>query len=316
MRIIFKVIPLTVLNQGFCNLIVLHYTWLFSVVVIHTKPYTRNKHRQIIHPIQTDYGSIFIYFESNLWTLNPDEITDWTLDFDLSEKLEFMGNITDSKSIKFKTSENYITGFVLQIKNSTLKEAEQKGSYKAKNLKNILTIKSGEPTEVNLKSLQSIPKLGSNSHVQGSFIVPTGGIRGAVNSINIDEPTIQSIINSQEPANLKYEIVSKAIFYYYNRDPIDCIKELFRVIEDKEDFPKFKKYKVLRNMFSHKLPYTKETIALFKVTFNPNPFECIKFELDNGLIILDLDSNKNKRLLGKMAGEFISEIKTLLKLNY
>ena len=151
--------------------------------------------------------------------LNPNEIADWTLDFDLSQKLEFIGNISDSESIKFKISEKYITGFVLKIKNSTLKEAERKGNYKAKNLKYILTIKSGQPMEVNLKSLQSIPKPGEVSHVQGTFKF-SWSIGGGVDNLNINEPNIQTIINSQAPDNLKYEFVSNAIFYYYNGDPI------------------------------------------------------------------------------------------------
>lgn len=247
--------------------------------------------------------------------MNPDEIADWTIDYDLSKKLEFIEDIVNSESINFKTSGNYITGFVLRIKNSTIKEAELKGGNKAKNLKNILTIKSGEPMEVNLKSLQSIPKPGEVSHVQGTFKISTS-ISGGVKNINLNEPNVQTIINSQAPDNLKYEIVSKGIFYYYNGDPIDCIKELFRVIEDRKDFRNFNKYKVIRDMYSHKLPYRKETTELFKVTFNPNPFECINFDPDNGFIILDPGSNKNTGLLYSMAKEFTTDVKILLKLAY
>ena len=42
--------------------------------------------------------------------MNPDEIADWTIDYDLSKKLEFIGDIVNSESINFKTSDNYITG--------------------------------------------------------------------------------------------------------------------------------------------------------------------------------------------------------------
>ena len=246
--------------------------------------------------------------------MNPDEIADWKIDYDLSEKLEFIGGINDSESIKFKTSGNCITGFVLRIKDSTIKDAEIKGGNKAKNLKNFLTIKSGQPMEVNLKSLQSIPKPGEDTHIQGTFTITTGGIGGAVKNIDISEPNIQTIINSQAPDNLKYEFVSKGIFYYYNGDPIDCIKELFRAVEDRKNFPNYDKYNVIRDIYSHKLPYRKKTTDLFKVTFNPNTFEG-KFDPDNGIIILDSTSNKKTRLLYKMAKEFRSDVKKLLKLD-
>lgn len=248
--------------------------------------------------------------------MNPDETADWTIDYDLSKKLEFIGDTVNSESINFKTSGNLITGFVLTIKNSTLNQAEQKGDNKAKNLKNILTIKSGEPLQVNLKSLQSDPKPGKLGHLQKTCPINTGGISGAVKNINISEPDIQTIINSEAPDDLKYEFASKGILHYYNGYPIDCIKELFRVIEGEKDFPNFKQYKVIRDMYSHKLPYWENTTKLFKIAFNPNPFDCIKFDPDNGFIILDPSSNQNTRLLNKMAKEFTFEVRKLLKLDY
>jgi hypothetical protein len=77
--------------------------------------------------------------------LDPNEIADWDLNFEISERLEFTGEITDSNTIKFKKSDKNIVGFNLIIKNSTIKDAEEKGKDKTKNLKNILTIKSGMP---------------------------------------------------------------------------------------------------------------------------------------------------------------------------
>jgi hypothetical protein len=98
-------------------------------------------------------------------------------------------------------------------------------------------------------------------------------------------------------------------------NPIDCIKESFRVIEDNKKFHNYCKYKILRDIFSHKLPYTRETVELFGKCFSPNPFECKKFEPENGWIIIDLDSNKNQRLLSKIAIELRSQIREYLRLS-
>jgi hypothetical protein len=245
--------------------------------------------------------------------LDPNEIADWNIDFDISERLEFTGKISDSNTIKFRKVDNYITGFTVTVKNSTMEDAERKGREKARNLKNILTIKSGIPLEEIFKSLESIPKPGQDKHIQGEFVLSTGGIKGGIDNLDLNDSNIQSIINSREPQNLKYEYFTKGIFYYYNSNPVDCIKESFRVIEDNKNFYDYYKYKVLRDIFSHKPPYIKETIELFDKCFSPNPFECKKFEPQNGWIIIDLDSNKNQRLLNKIAIELRSQIRKFFK---
>lgn len=77
--------------------------------------------------------------------------------------------------------------------------------------------------EVNLKSLQSIPKSGEASHVQGTFTF-RWSIGGGIDNLNINEPNIQTIIGSKEPENLKYEFVSKAIFYDYNETQLIVLR--------------------------------------------------------------------------------------------
>jgi hypothetical protein len=248
--------------------------------------------------------------------MDENEITDWILEFDLSEKIAFLDAVTDSAGIKFKTSGKYVTGFIFTLKNLTIKEAEKKGKNKAMNLKNILTIISGVPIEVYLKSLHSEPKPGKPGHVRGSFRVSLGGIEGGFNKLDANLSEIQSIINSQEPSNLKYEYASKGIFYYYNLNPIECIKELFKVIVDQKTFFNYNKYEVIRNIFSHSPPYKKETIDSFLKIFNPNDFEFKKFVPNNGWLIFDIDSNKNLRIFNSLASRFISDVRKYLKLEY
>lgn len=250
-----------------------------------------------------------------LFTLRDDEVRDWIIDFDLDEKIELIGKITESRSVKFKISANFITGFNLLVKNTKMKAAEHNGLEKAKNIKNILTIKSGMPLKINLRGIQSVPISGKMGFGFGNFMINLGGVKGGIAMLDINEANIQKVINSSGSQSLKYEIVSKAIFYYYHRYPIDCIKELFRLIEDDCNFPNYYKYKIIRNLFSHNLPYYEETIELFNLHFNPNPFDCNIFDPDKKVIILDLDSNKTMSIMYKLAGDFITDIKKNLKLN-
>jgi len=247
--------------------------------------------------------------------LDPNKKADWNVDFEISKRLEFIGNILDSNTIKFRKSDNCITGFNIIVKNTTMKDAEQKANDRAKNLKNILTIKSGMPIEIDLKSLESIPEPGQDKHIMGTFRIGLGGIDGGIHNLDLNDSNIQLIINSNGQNSLKYEYVSKGIFYYYNLNPIDCIKELFRVIENNKNFPDYDKYKVLRDMYSHDQPYEKKTVELFSKCFTPNSFEYKKFDPGNGWIIIDLDSNKNMRLLNKLALQLRSQVITLLKLS-
>jgi len=51
--------------------------------------------------------------------LDPNEKADWNVDFEISKRLEFIGNILDSNTIKFRKLDNYITGFNIIVKNTT-----------------------------------------------------------------------------------------------------------------------------------------------------------------------------------------------------
>ena len=241
-------------------------------------------------------------------------VADWRFDYNLSDKIPFLDEVIDYPTIIFKKTDKHIIGFYLIVKNSLQEDAENKAAKKAKNLKCILTIKSGMPIEVNLREYHSLPKEGQTGCVSASF-TSRYKIEGSFKNLDLNMPLIQTIINSTQTKSLKYKYATKGIFHYYNGNPIECIKELFKIVEKKNEKkekklpPDYKKYKVLRNMYSHKLPYLKKTRNLFLEVFNQESFDYMKYDPDGCWIIINLESNKNQRILNKLANDFIEWIR-------
>lgn len=236
------------------------------------------------------------------------EPADWMFDCNLSDKIPVLDEVIDSPTIVFKKTAKYVIGFLLIVRNSLLEDAQKKAANKAKNLKCILTIKSGMPIEVNIKGYHILPKEGQSGRVSASFTFRYR-IEGSFKKLDLNTPHIQSIINSTQTKSLKYELAAKAVFHYYNGNPVDCIKELFMIMENDELFPQYKKYKVLCNMFSHRPPYWKETTDLFLEIFNEDSFDYIRYDPENCWIDIDLESNKSQRFLNKLANDFIESIR-------
>jgi hypothetical protein len=241
------------------------------------------------------------------------EESDWEFDFDLSDRIAFFDKVVDRPNLLFKTSEKNITGFILTIKNSSLEEAERRRDKIAIILKYILTIKSGMPIDVNLKGYHSIPRADKSSHVTTLF-KNSYRILGGFKTLDLTSSEIQSIMNCSESQSLKYQYLTKAIFHYYNKNPVDSIKEIFRLVSENTTFPDYEKLKALRDIFSHKPPYWKETRDLFSKHFKEDSFDYKKFDPDNCWIIINLESSKNQKLLNKLASDSIEIVRKDLKL--
>ena len=242
----------------------------------------------------------------------------WVFTFNLSKPIKYLGKISDAPNIKLNTNDNnQITGFTITIKNLPYDKAEEKSNNKAKNLANIITIKSSMPVESNLASYHSIPKKN-----QLSKVVKTQRfgyqIDGAIQDLDLNENIIKLITDSTFPCNESYKYLSKAIFHYYNNNPIDCIKEGFRIIANDPDFScSFNEYKSIRDMNSHgQSPgqhYKQETIELFENTFPHNDFD-YKSDSSSGTITIDWKSDKNNKKLESIANKLVKELKTYFAL--
>lgn len=248
------------------------------------------------------------------------KLTDWIFRFIISEKIPLLNQIENSHNIEFEIEEiqngnnsKYLTGFNVRINNSPLDEAETRSRIIARNLKNILIIKSGIPIDVNLKNYTSMPKQGELQHIMTSLTL-RWKIEGGIKELDLKNPDIQSVLYLSEIDSLKYQYLSKGIFHYYNKNPAESIRELFRVIENNSKFPNYARYQVLRHLFSHEPPYHHNTISQFLKEFNNNDFDYNKFDPSNNIIIIDMESGKTKSLLNNIASNLISELRKELKI--
>jgi hypothetical protein len=233
--------------------------------------------------------------------MNSEDTSDWIFTFNLSMPVEYSGKINGAPNIEINTNNNNgITGFTITIKNLSYDKAEEKSKNKARNLANIITIKSSMPVEANLVSYHNISK---NNELSKVIMTSTHRykIDGAIKDLDLNESKIKRITNSTFPCNESYKYLSKAIFHYYNNNPIDCIKEGFRIISNKPDFScSFNEYKSIRDLNSHgQSPgqhYKQCTRELFENTFTHDDFD---YELDpsSGTIIIDWKSEKNLKSL-------------------
>lgn len=246
---------------------------------------------------------------------------DWIFTFNLSKPIEYLGTIIDAPNIKLNTNKNnQITGFTITRKDSFYEEAEEKSNNKAKNLANIITIRSGMPIEANLRSYHSIPKRN-----QLSKVVKTSrhifSIDGAIQNLDLNDTLIEKIVNSKPPHSEYYRHLSKSIFHYYNNNPIDCIKEGYLIIENNSNFTSSSKsqneYTALRNVLSHpRTPgsqYSQGTFDLFTKTFTHSDFDYTEDSV-NRKITIDVESNKNHEKLVSIAKKLIEELKSHLHL--
>ncbi|SRR6266540_4393799 len=147
------------------------------------------------------------------------DTADWVFDYNLSNKIEYLGKFTNTPAFEIKSSDNYITGFRITIRQSSLEDAEIKSNNKANNLKNYLIVESGMPTDINLIGYEQIKHDGLR-RVSGSLRL-LSSIKGAINDLNMNDENIFSIINQDGIKKLELDYFSKAIFHRYNNNLVD-----------------------------------------------------------------------------------------------
>ena len=248
------------------------------------------------------------------------EPVDGIFNYKFSKKVPLINQIQNSSNIVFTISEEevkekickFIEGFTIKIEESLIEPAEEQSRILARNLKNIITIKSTMPTEIYLQDYRSIPRGGTASI--GKSTRTSFSIEGSIQNLNLNDPNIQSIINSNEQDSLKYQFLSKGILHYYYDNNVDCIRELFKLIENNDSFPNYYKYQVLRHLFSHPPPYHKTTINLFASEFSTTSFEYNTYDVPNRTIIINIESQNSKKELERLTSNLISQLRKDLNL--
>lgn len=75
--------------------------------------------------------------------------------------------------------------------------------------------------------------------------------------------------------------------------------------------PDYEKCKVIRDIFSHRPHYQKDTMIRFLKYFNDKSFDYKRFDPDNGWIIIDMESSKSKQVLGQLIDDCIKSIRNI-----
>lgn len=241
-----------------------------------------------------------------------DDYGDWSFDFDLSKKIAVI-NLVNSENIQFKKSvdEKYVTGFTINVKNHVQNTAEIKAMNEASNLTKLLTIKSGIPLDANLVSHQGFRKNSKLIRIGRTFTFRYN-IEGGIQDVDITDKNTIRMIESKSSENLDLQDLYTATLLYYNRQPTECIKVLYKIIENKKRIRGYHRYECLRHMFTHKPPYRSKTIEMFIQEFGQYSFEYKKYDPANGLILFDMTSAKNIQIFSKLARELMTNVKGIV----
>lgn len=262
--------------------------------------------------------------------MTDSDVVERIFHYTLSQEIEFFNNIQNSFTITFETSEKtvkeklckFIVGFKISCNIKDEIKAKSQTNMIADNLKNLIIIKSGMPVTIFLKVQTNILKSGKQQ-VIGSFKLSHSMV-GGINKLNLNDRQIQKISNANMQKQLKYQYFAIGIIHYYYGYYIDCIRELFKLIETRKKFPKHERYKVIRDIFSHN-PYAHypSTIQNFQNQFNNVlEYKIIKKQpkkigrtVCNKKIIINHGLIKNEKVFAEIAKEFIQELRRKYKLN-
>lgn len=120
-----------------------------------------------------------------------------------------------------------------------------------------------------------------------------------------------SFITSETDKNLLY--LADSISHYYTGEPVISIREAFKIFENEKN-PQHNKFKALRNIFSHDMPFKKDTLNMFEQEFNKDDFDYIQYDIAKGILIIDLKSHKTLKKLNGLSLELRNYCKGKLKL--
>lgn len=124
----------------------------------------------------------------------------------LLEKV-YSHNLKDSSDIRFiRDSSGYLEGFYIKINNADSRvEAERIGEKKAKNLNNILTIKSGMTINARLSNFEGTNKNKADGEKPiAKNIRLTFSIKGGIEELDLNNSAISRLINEDTNPQLEY----------------------------------------------------------------------------------------------------------------
>jgi len=164
-----------------------------------------------------------------------EEPTDWKIHFTLSEKVDCEENIPTIKNFELETStgkeeQKSITGFHINVKNTTETIARETASKKAQIFTDILSVTSGTASSPRRDGQSKIHS--SGRHTVSKMITFMYNIRNNAD-LNISQSRLNEILENRDTEfSQKMRYVNRATDAIANRNPASAIKELILACDE------------------------------------------------------------------------------------
>jgi hypothetical protein len=247
---------------------------------------------------------------------NSNDILGYVISYTLSKKIT-CNKLPQIINIEYVTTDDdkFIIGFNIKFSKSSLKDCMEDARIIADRISCLIAYETLQPVDVNFSGHAGIPKPGKTARVSKSLTLKWN-IRGREPTISLTNPDVAGVLRLDEAEHHCLQLFRSAILHFNNGSKVEALKELFAIIEYDKDFPDHDKYYGLRQIFSHRprnhknnMSYEQGTIEKFKRHFGKEDFDYLKFEPENNVIIVDINSSKTQERLKKIVSDFINEIK-------
>ncbi len=234
--------------------------------------------------------------------------TDWKIHFTLSKEVDCETNLPEIKNFELETSigkaeQKSITGFHINVENTTENNAKEIASKKAQIFTDILSVTSGTASSPRRDGQSRINS--SGRHSVSKSITFMYNIRNNAD-LKISQNRLNELLeNNDVELSQKMRHVNRASDAIANRNPAAAIKELVLACNENPQGG-LSKYKSLRNALSHDPVFARD-IQNIGSDFGINYFE---FTSENRF---DYISNQNLEKLITEANSFLQQVREEVK---
>jgi hypothetical protein len=230
------------------------------------------------------------------------------------ESLPHYGNIEFVKS----DDGNYLLGVNVKFLGTDFDTALEDSRIIPDKIACVITSKTKQYVTVSFGGYSGIPKPGKTARLSKSatFLY---NIKGNEPLLDFQKQDL-NVLKLNDSQHSLLQRLSRAILHNNSGLPEESLKEIYSIIEHRNDFLNRDKYSCLRHLFTHTpninrstQPYRENTITNFMKHYNKNDFDYLEFDYEKNLIILDINSRKTQKKLESVMSEFIQEVESYLK---
>lgn len=237
-----------------------------------------------------------------------EKLTNCKMHFILSKSIDYKGIIPsiddfELEVVSGKSGQKSITGFSINVENTTENHAEEIANKKAQIFTDILSVISGTAPSSRCTGKSII--YSSGRRTVSITLVLQYSIRNNAD-LNITQNRLNSILENTDTELLqKMRYVNRAIDAIANQNPASAIKELVLACNENPQGD-LAKYKSLRNALSHESVFLRD-IQNIRRDFGANYFE---FTSENGF---DYTLKQNLDNLDTVAHSFLEQVREQVK---